>query len=195
MKGSVDSETVTATLPVNSSKTCFLAMLKTFRFVALLSSVVLSTVGMTFSAQAQNEATEVPPDFLGICGISNYSGRWIIDSSGRLIDLSEVCARRLAAQEAQEAVVVAVTSTDGNLFWQAFLNVASPEAIAFARNTGQPAVVEYGTTICPLLQTGNSMQDVRAIQLQGGLPPAFDAAVNVAAINTYCPQYQAQIGR
>jgi Protein of unknown function (DUF732) len=56
-------------------------------------------------------------------------------------------------------------------------------------------VISYGETICPLLNEGKTMQQVRQIQVEGGLPASFDAAVNVAAINTYCPQHSPQIGR
>jgi hypothetical protein len=93
-----------------------------------------------------------------------------------------------------ESTIVPIAVENGD-FWQAFLAVATPEAVEFARSAGRDDVVAYGATICPTLRDGGTMKDVRTLQLRGGLPAAFDAAVNVAAINTYCPEYQSQIGR
>lgn len=80
-------------------------------------------------------------------------------------------------------------------FWQTFLTAASPEAIVFAQSVEQEAVLEYGQTICPSLDEGKTMDEVRATQIENGLPADFDAAVNVAAIHAYCPQHETQIGR
>ena len=80
-------------------------------------------------------------------------------------------------------------------FFRIFLEAASPEAIAFSHSVEQAAIIEYGESICPLLQDGLTMDDIRSTQMQAGLPADFDAAVNVSAIHTYCPDYESQIGR
>jgi hypothetical protein len=168
-------------------------MLKLLRSIAITSPILLLSAGVVHAEQTQETPTpqsNVSPLLNpGVCGqVYGLSGRSVILPGGEFQRLEDYCA-------SVEATVVPIPVVQGGNFWQAFLAVASPEAVDFARAAGPDDVVAYGQTICPNLRGGGSMQDVRAEQIRGGLPASFDAAVNVAAINTYCPEYQAQIGR
>lgn len=169
-------------------------MLNLLRPLVLLSPMLLlTTIAATVfasPAHADDDEIALPIDPLYPCGVVYRSGHWVVNSAGEMVNLDEICTQRQAAQRA-----VQVVETDGDAFLQAFYDVASTEAIAFANSAGTTSVIEYGSTICPLLQTGNTMADIRRTQVRNGLPASFDGAVNVAAINTYCPGYQSEIGR
>lgn len=168
-------------------------MFKLLRSIAITSSFLLLTAGIAQTAQAQetSEPEQSIPAVLnsGVCGqVYGLTGRSVILPNGQFERLEDYCALT-------EATIVTIAAVSGGDFWGAFLAVASPEAVDFARSAGRDDVVAYGETICPSLRGGGTMKDIRASQVRGGLPAAFDAAVNVAAINTYCPEYHAQIGR
>lgn len=137
---------------------------------------------------ARGATAQPAPDPLGICAIGNISGRSIVDANGRLLNLTEFCSR-------QQVPVVVTLEPQDEAFWQTFLSVASPDAVQFSRSIDRQQVIAYAAAVCPILRQGGSLQQVRQVQIQSRLPAAFDAAVNVAAIHTYCPEYQAQIGR
>jgi hypothetical protein len=154
---------------------------RSIALIALVSTAVMSaaSTGLTQEMTTPNE--------MGICGIGNISGRSIVARGGRLISLVDFCR--------QQSVPIAITDTEQAAFWQAFLEVASPRALQFVRSVDRQQVIDYAATVCPVLRQGSTLQQVREIQTQSNLPPTFDAAVNVAAIHTYCPEYTAQIGR
>jgi Protein of unknown function (DUF732) len=168
------------------------------RSIAIFSPILLLTSGFVQSAQAQQfgetpmleipvvvDSTAPTP---GICGqIYNLSGRSTILPGGEFLRMVDYCA----------AVRTSITtvSPEGEEFWQAFLMVASPEALRYAEAAGRDDVVAYGSSICPVLESGTSMTELRQLQEEGGLPVAFDSAVNVAAVNTYCSQYRSSLGR
>jgi hypothetical protein len=162
------------------------------RFIVTSAPVFGLLVGLAQAGQAQQVAPPRQPTANpltpGICGeVYELSGRSVVLPTGQLVRLEDYCVTRRA--------IATSTTGEGEEFWQAFLKSASPEAISFAQSAGRDPVVAYGATICPTLQNGATMQDLRKMQIDGGLPASFDAAVNVAAINTYCPQYQSSIGR
>lgn len=159
--------------------------------IALISALVLPFSAVA-PAYADDDDGETPPIDLGICGVYYYSGLSIVDSQGRTVSVEEYCQ---TLSLSPEAIVNISTEEPDIAFWQAFLVAASPTAIEFANAAGQLKVVEYGRTICPFLRSGNSIDDLRQKQAQSSTPPSFEAAVTVAAINTYCTEYRSEIGR
>ncbi|NEQ26263.1 MAG: hypothetical protein F6K28_45940 [Microcoleus sp. SIO2G3] len=139
-------------------------------------------------ADAQDVLT---PDPYGICSVGELGGRSIVNSAGQLVRLNEYCQQQVQITEQQ----IPPPDPNENAFWQAFRAVASPAALEFSESIDRQQLIAYSTTICPFLASGGTMQQVRAVQVQSRLPAAFDAAVNVAAIHTYCPQFTNQIGR
>lgn len=127
----------------------------------------------------------------GLCyqGQNDISGSWVNDGTGQLVPLQTLCE---VAIQHQEDTRIPPEETD---FWQAFRTAASSEAMAFADNAGVENVTTYGRTICPSLVEVGTMGELRSLQARGGLPASFDAAVNVAAIHTYCPEKTSSIGR
>lgn len=155
----------------------------------LLVRFLLISLFMLFSVRAQ-ASEAVSPDPYGICSVGELGGRSIVQA-GQLVTLNEYCQQPVQIAE-QQAPPPDPTQ---NAFWQAFLTVASPAAIEYSESLDRQQLLAYSTTICPFLSSGGSLQQIRSVQVQSGLPAAFDAAVNVAAIHTYCPQYVNQIGR
>ena len=129
----------------------------------------------------------------GLCHLdeSSISGRWVNNGTGTLVPLATVCDAQSPGQTSLEANV----SMEEATFWRAFVTAASPEALRIATEMEAGAIAAYGQTICTVLQRGTSMDDVRLTQMDGDFPAAFDAAVNVAAIHTYCPEQATEIGR
>ena len=138
--------------------------------------------------QHQSSSINYPP---GLCyrGERDISGTWVNDGTGQLVPLTTLCEVAIQHQE------IMTTASAEIPFWQAFVTAASPEALEFANEAGVDDVVAYGQTICPSLHELGSMDELRIFQAQGGLPASFDAAVNVAAIHTYCPEKTRSIGR
>jgi len=138
------------------------------------------------------DASEVIlPDPYGICSTGELGGRSIVNSAGQLIMLNEFCQQQIALEEQQTSLPDATQDA----FWQTFLKIASPAAIEYSESIDRQQLLAYSTTVCPVLTNGGTMQQIRSLQVQSGLPVAFDAAVNVAAIHTYCPQFASLIGR
>ncbi len=147
----------------------------------------------------------------GLCALRNEtSGRWVHDGNGQMVPLREICGDSDAwdayvssfdeelAAIADNPIAEPLTPeqvTPNQEFWLRFRTAASNEALEFARSLELSAVIDYGQTICPLLNDGVTMDEVRDTQVEADLPADFDAAVNVAAIHTYCPQHVTQIGR
>ncbi|HEY9663624.1 MAG TPA: DUF732 domain-containing protein, partial [Allocoleopsis sp.] len=73
--------------------------------------------------------------------------------------------------------------------------MANARAIEVENELGQEDVVAYGSVICPFLDQGGTLAELRQIQGDGNLPRDFEVAVTVAAINTYCPAHVAELGR
>jgi hypothetical protein len=159
-------------------------MLKPIRSIIFLGSVVLSALGGILPAHAQDVSTQTT---VGICGLYYVSGRSVVDSSGRMVSLVDYCRVQVAAADAP--------GTEGEAFWQAFVAAASPRALEFAQSVGREKVIAYGSTICPYFQGGGTMQELRRTQSRGSIPVGFEAAVTVAAINTYCPEYRSEVAR
>jgi Protein of unknown function (DUF732) len=129
-------------------------------------------------------AQEFSHDRLGVCPLYNLSGYTTIDTQGNLISLTEYCQGLSNAPELRN-----------DQFWNRFVDVADDDAIAYANTYGQKQVTAYGNTICPFLKNGGTLEELRQVQGDRQFPPTFDVAVTVAAIQTYCPTYQADLGR
>lgn len=157
--------------------------------------LLLILAGFAPSAHAQDAELPLRPEPTGLCVLNELGGLWVNDEDGQLVQLEDLCQRFQPRQYVNDDVAVARLTELEEEFWRSFLNVASREAIAFANQVNYQDVVDYGKTVCASLESGDTMNDVRKVQVEGGLPPAFDAAVNVAAINTYCPEFQFEIGR
>ncbi|MGJ3246103.1 MAG: DUF732 domain-containing protein [Elainellaceae cyanobacterium] len=157
--------------------------------------LLLILAGFAPSAHAQDSELSPRPEPTGLCVLNELGGLWVNDEDGQLVQLEDLCQRFQPQQSLNNEIAAARLTELEEEFWQSFLNVASTEAIAFANQVNHQDVVDYGKTICTSLERGDTMNDVRKVQVDGGLPPAFDAAVNVAAINTYCPEFRFAIGR
>lgn len=163
--------------------------------MAILGGGLEGTVGRYLggAARAQSIAEEVSPVNYppGLCyqGQRDISGSWVNDGTGQLVPLPSLCE---VAIQHRENTRIPPEDTE---FWHAFLTAASPEALEFANTAGVESVTTYGQTICPSLTELGTMNELRMLQVQGGLPASFDAAINVAAIHTYCPGKTRSIGR
>lgn len=158
----------------------FTHLLKIPRSVALLGITLISTAIFPPLLSAQ----EFAQDRLGVCPLYNLSGYSTIDVSGNLINLTEYCQG-----------LSNTTEIRSNHFWESFIEVADDEAIAYANTYGRTEVTAYGNTICPFLKKGGTLEELRQVQSDQPLPPTFDVAVTLAAIQTYCPTYRAEIGQ
>ncbi|WP_416666437.1 hypothetical protein [Egbenema bharatensis] len=157
-----------------------------FKAVCTLIAGLISVAPALASAQPALNAS-----VSGVCGLNNRSGYLIVDEAGNLVDLVDYCRRHQNQLESR-----ILPSTPGSsAFWQAFEASASPEAIVVADSLGAEEVVAYASTICPFLEQGGSLPELRQIQGDGHLPTSFEVAVTYAAINTYCPAFRSEIGR
>lgn len=163
--------------------------------LVLLGSVVVcprtlaqSSANPSGNDQLQPSPINYPP---GLCyqGQRDLSGSWVNDGTGNLVPLTTLCN---VALQHHEPIIIPPVETE---FWQAFVTAASPDALEFANEAEVDDVVAYGQTICPSLNELGTMHELRMAQAEGGLPASFDAAVNVAAIHTYCPEKTRSIGR
>lgn len=151
--------------------------------------ILVSSQPLTKNQQTSPASTiNYPP---GLCyqGQQDISGSWVNDGTGTLVPLSTLCELAIQYQETIDMPPVETA------FWQAFVTAASPEALDFASTASVEDVIAYGQTICPSLRDLGTMDELRVVQAQGGLPASFDAAINVAAIHTYCPEKARSIGR
>jgi Protein of unknown function (DUF732) len=119
-----------------------------------------------------------------MCASYNASGYMIVDPYGRLVNLRDYCNTQKAEGSPQQS----------QSFWEQFVKWADADAIAFANNLDRQDVVAYGATICPFLQNGGSLSDLRQLQADAQLPTGFESAITAAAVNTYCPGYRSAVG-
>lgn len=152
-----------------------------FKAVCVLTGLFLPIVVSASQAIAQDASLQAR----GICGLYNHSGYLVVNEAGQLVNVVDYCQDRREQQSIPET----------SAFWQSFEATASSEARAVATTLGPDQVVAYGTTICPFLDQGGTLQQLRQIQLDGDLPAGFETAVTVAAIQAYCPAHQSELGR
>lgn len=149
----------------------------------LFLPIVVSTISTVLTAPAL--AQEASLQATGICGLYNHSGYLVVNEAGQLVNVVDYC------QNQREQQVIPESSA----FWQAFEAAATAEARTIATTLGPDEVVAYSTTICPFLDQGGTLRELRHIQLDGDLPSGFETAVTVAAIQAYCPVYRSELGR
>jgi hypothetical protein len=147
---------------------------------------VLAESAMTTRSEFSQagQAGQTALDRLRLCPLHNLSGYSAIDAAGNLINLSQYCQSQQQMAQSNHAP-----------FWQAFLTAADPKAIAYARTLNHEAVFAYGEAICPFLESGGTVGQLRQIQTAGTLPSGFEVAITIAAIQTHCPTYQSEFGR
>ncbi|MEB3359197.1 MAG: DUF732 domain-containing protein [Synechococcales bacterium] len=160
----------------------------------------LLALGLGFLRPVAAQEEVAPVDPTGLCLLGDLSGRWVEGASGRMMPLREICERSpdevpTSPDPSPPDPQAGAESSTQAVFWRAFLMAAGEEAIAFSEALPVADIVAYGTTICPMLDGGYTLQEVRTVQATSDLPAGFDAAVNVAAIHTFCPKYATQIGR
>jgi hypothetical protein len=153
-------------------------------FKALSTAFSAVILGNLLGGFAVVRAEPAALDPLRLCPLHNLSGYSAIDASGNLINLRQYC------QSQQE-----MAKPNHAPFWQAFLAAAAPAAIDYARTLNADAVFAYSETICPFLENGGTLNQLRQIQGSGTLPSEFEVAVTSAAIQTECPAYQSELGR
>jgi Protein of unknown function (DUF732) len=153
-------------------------MLKLLIVTLSIMPVSLAAIAVA-PALAQDKVAE---DTLGLCGLHNLSGYSAIDAVGSLVNLTQYCHQQQVQPSASP-------------FWQSFLVAADRNTVAYAEALGQQQVAAYGTAICPFLENGGTLAQLRQIQVSGELPSGFEVAVAVAAIHTYCPTYRSEMGR
>jgi hypothetical protein len=164
-----------------------------FKAVCLLTGLFLPLFTIVPLVKAQETETQVAA---GICGLYNHSGYLVVDETGNLVDMVEYCQQQQIHQRSQvESQQSAVESTAASSFWRTFETTANAEARQMAATLGREEIMDYGTTICPFLQQGGTLHELRRIQTDGNLPSNFETAVTVAAIHTYCPAYRSELGR
>ena len=151
-----------------------------FKAVNVLTVLCLPIVISVSPALAQDPSLQAT----GICGLYNHSGYLVVDEAGRLVNVVDYCQNQREQQ----------TTPETSAFWQAFEATANSQARATATALGPDEVVAYGSTICPFLDQGGTLDELRQIQLDGDLPSGFETAVTVAAIQTYCPTYRSALG-
>jgi hypothetical protein len=152
---------------------------------ALLIPAVFPTLTLAQAASSSGIA--------GICGLNQRSGYLIVDETGNLVDLVSYCQQQ--ADRVEQVTRSSSANPRSTSFWQAFETSASPEAIVTANALGADEVIAYGSAICPFLEQGGSLGELRQIQGDGNLPTSFEVAVTIAAIDTYCPAFRSEIGR
>lgn len=152
-----------------------------FKAVCVLTGLFLPIAISASPAIAQDASLQAT----GICGLYNHSGYLVVNEAGQLVNVVDYCQEQRAHR----------TPSGSSAFWRAFDATANSEARAVATTLGSDEVVSYGTTICPFLEQGGTLQELRQIQLDGDLPSSFETAVTVAAIQSYCPSYRSELGR
>jgi hypothetical protein len=162
-----------------------------FKAVCLLTGL-LPLLTLVPYADAQTPEAQIAT---GICGLYNHSGYLVVDEAGNLVDIAEYCQRQadrqLHTNLPNDPQLAAVASE----FWRTFEMTASAEAQQMAAELGRDEVLAYGATICPFLQQGGTLRELRQIQTDGNLPSSFETAVTVAAIYSQCPAHRAELGR
>lgn len=167
-------------------------MVKSLRWVAVaLGGLIIAIAAAPGSAQVAEDAMNP-----GICGINDYSGRLVIDERGQAVPLDVYCRDRSATLDATTELLTEPSNTaEDSTFWQTFRTAASPPALKFAATLGREQVTTYALSICNALSQGESLDTIRQVQSDGSAPQSFEAVVTVAAIHSFCPAYQNQLGR
>lgn len=80
-------------------------------------------------------------------------------------------------------------SGSNNEFWRIFAYTASDEAILTAAEIGEEGVIDLAHLSCTVIATDGSITPLFRYQAEVGLSADFWAALDVAAVETYCPQY------
>lgn len=129
------------------------------------------------------DEAEQPPPFdptaPGVCRLYNLSGHFALDAAGDVLPLHSYC------REQQNWAWYLPGE-----FWQEFRQVASPETLTYVQTLDRDKVEAYAQAICPFLKSGATAADLSRLQADQQFPPAFEQAVTVAAVQTYCPEYQ-----
>lgn len=137
-----------------------------------------------FRVTATSEAE--PPAFRlgtpGICRFYNLSGYLAVAADGQLVPLEPYCEQQHNWVWYEESK-----------FWQRFRDAASGETLSFAQTLDRHEIEAYALSICPFLEDGGTLAELQQIQADDRLPPAFEQAITVAAVRTYCRQYRSQI--
>ncbi len=136
----------------------------------------------TPDSAAANQADQPPPFDLtapGVCRLYNLSGYFALDAAGAVLPLPLYC------QEQQNWAWYLPGE-----FWQEFRQVASAETLTYTQTLDRDKVEVYAQAICLFLESGATGEDLARIQADQQLPPDFEQAVTVAAIQTYCPDYR-----
>ncbi len=76
-------------------------------------------------------------------------------------------------------------------FWAIFSGIGAdyPRVLESARSVEPATIVSYARMICPTVQAHGSLQVVLRQQAASDVPASLLAAINVAAINAYCPEH------
>lgn len=128
------------------------------------------------------EPPEFKPGTLGICGIYNWSGYLAVAADGRIVTLRQYCQQQRNWVWYEEG-----------RFWERFRDVATVETLAFTQTLDRNQVEAYALSICPFLAEGRTVQDLSQMQADQQLPDAFERAVTIAAVRTYCRRYRDQL--
>ncbi|KGF74010.1 hypothetical protein DO97_00300 [Neosynechococcus sphagnicola sy1] len=137
---------------------------------------------------------------------SSDSPCFIRDSSGRLIDLSQSVCGYSRPQPVTSPLSPPVGSTlpppsqpmapeaAGNLddrFWETFSSaINDPQVLNTVQIVGRSGTISLGQEVCQTLAAGGTLPDPEQKSQESRYPAAYFAAINTAAVNTYCPQYK-----
>lgn len=156
-----------------------------FRFLAVTTiSALISPLLLSLTASAEPLANRP-----GVCNLHNLGGYLVIDASGNLVPLPIYC------QQAQPEPTAPTASREADRFWQTFNTVASSQTLDYANRVDRQSITAYAATICPYLEQGGTLQELRQLQSSQALPAGVDVAITVAAIHSYCPAYRSAIGQ
>lgn len=133
-----------------------------------------------------NSSAAEPPEFNpgtpGICRFYNLSGYMALDADGQLVALKPHCQQQRNWAWYEES-----------RFWRRFRDAATGETITFAQTLDRHQIEAYAQSICPFLEDGGTLPELRQIQTDDRLPTEFEHAITIAAIRTYCRQYRSQL--
>jgi hypothetical protein len=163
-----------------------------FKAVYRLTGLLLPLLTLVTRADAQTPEAQVAT---GICGLYNHSGYLVVDETGNLVDMAGYCQQQAHRRSQTTSQPDPQQATIASAFWRTFDMTANAEAQQMATTLGRDEVMAYGATICPFLQQGGTLQELRQIQTDGNLPSSFETAVTVAAIYSQCPAHRSELGR
>jgi hypothetical protein len=150
--------------------------------VSVWSRVRQAESALTVGRTSDAEPPEFNPGTPGVCRLYNLSGYLAIAADGQLVTLKPYCQQQRNWVWYEEG-----------RFWSQFRDTATAETMAFAQTLDRHEIEAYALTICPFLQDGGTLPELRQIQADDRLPPEFEQAVTVAAVRTYCRQYRSQL--